>query len=123
MATFLNVLAALFFLSFMVSRGYCQCKTENLQITQQQTGQQVQSKPEWKVAISTGCPCDQLEVKLACDGFQTVEAIDSSVLAKSGGECLVNNGQPIFPNKDFSFTYAWDTSFPFKTLSSQVACS
>ncbi|TXG67551.1 hypothetical protein EZV62_008826 [Acer yangbiense] len=79
--------------------------------------------PSLKVAISTGCPCAQLEVKLAYDGFQTVEAIDSLVLAKSGGECLVNNGQPIFPNKDFSFTYAWDTSFQFKTLSSQVACS
>ncbi|KAI9176264.1 hypothetical protein LWI28_000539 [Acer negundo] len=123
MATVLNVFAALFFFSFIVSKGYCQCTTENLQINQQQTGKQVQSKPEWKVAISTGCPCAQLEVKLACDGFQTVEAIDSSVLAKSSGECLVNNGQPIFPNKDFSFTYAWDTSFQFKTLSSEVACS
>ncbi|KAK2665788.1 hypothetical protein Ddye_004362 [Dipteronia dyeriana] len=123
MATSRNVLAALFVFSFMVSRAYCQCTTENLQIQQQQTGQQVQSKPEWKVAISTGCPCDQLEVKLACDGFQTVKAIDSSLLAKSGDECLVNKGEPIFPDEDFSFTYAWDTSFPFKTLSSQVACS
>ncbi|KAI9176891.1 hypothetical protein LWI28_008359 [Acer negundo] len=123
MANFLNVLAALFFFCFIVSKGYCQCTTENLQIKQQQTGKQVQNKPEWQVTISTGCPCDQLEVKLGCDGFQTVEPIDSSVLAKSGGECLVNNGEPIYPDKDFNFTYAWDTSFQFKTLSSQVACS
>ncbi|KAK3173911.1 hypothetical protein Dsin_032103 [Dipteronia sinensis] len=123
MANFLNVLAALFFFCFIVSKGYSQCTTENLQIKQQQTGKQVQNKPEWQVAISSGCPCDQLVVKLACDGFQTVEPIDLSVLAKSGGECLVNNGEPIYPDKDFNFTYAWDTSFQFKALSSQVACS
>ncbi|KAL5787275.1 hypothetical protein ACOSP7_004224 [Xanthoceras sorbifolium] len=123
MANLLKVLAALIFFSFIIGKGYCQCKTENLKIVQQQTGKQVQNKPEWTVTISTGCPCTQLDVKLACDGFQTVEPIASTVLAKSGGECVVNNGQPIFPSKDFSFTYAWDTSFQFKPLSSQIACS
>ncbi|XVF67040.1 hypothetical protein PTKIN_Ptkin10aG0089000 [Pterospermum kingtungense] len=73
--------------------------------------------------ISNSCPCTQSDVKLRCDGFQTLEKIETSVLAKSGGECLINNGMPLPPFSNYSFVYAWDTLFPFHLLSSQPNCS
>ena len=87
------------------------------------TGKMVQNKPEWSVTITNNCICAQLSVKLSCNGFQTVEQIDPSILSKSGSECIVNGGQPIYGNSKFSFTYASANSFPFNVLFSQVACS
>ncbi|XWS54370.1 hypothetical protein CRYUN_Cryun10bG0084400 [Craigia yunnanensis] len=107
----------------VVFQGHCQCSLEKVTISQTQTGKTVENKPEWQVTISNGCVCSQSELKLSCSGFQTVETIDPSVLAKSGGECLINNGEPVPPLSDFSFKYAWDTSFPFNPLSSQPNCS
>uniref|UniRef100_A0A7N2N368 Uncharacterized protein n=1 Tax=Quercus lobata TaxID=97700 RepID=A0A7N2N368_QUELO len=52
-----------------------------------------------------------------------VKPVDPSVLSKSGNECLVNNGVPVAPSSSLSFTYAWDTSFSFQPLSSQINCS
>ncbi|PRQ26701.1 hypothetical protein RchiOBHm_Chr6g0297491 [Rosa chinensis] len=76
-----------------------------------------------ELKITNNCICSQLSVKLSCDGFQTVEEIDPTILSKSGSLCLVNSGEPIYGHSNFSFTYAWSNSFPFKTLLSQVACS
>ncbi|XVF01743.1 hypothetical protein REPUB_Repub04eG0115000 [Reevesia pubescens] len=122
MATILNLLFSLLFLS-LIGQGYGQCSIADVSINQSQTGKTVQQKPEWQVTILNDCVCTQSELKLSCDGFQTVETIDSSVLAKSGGECLINDGQPVAPSSETIFTYAWDTSFPFKPLSSQPNCS
>ncbi|CAL8996998.1 unnamed protein product [Prunus brigantina] len=123
MATTMNLVCVVFLCSLIVG-GNCQpCTEQNLKITQSKTGKMVQNKPEWNVKITNVCPCSQLDVKLSCDAFQTVEDIDSSILRKSGSECLVNNGQPIYPNTDFNFNYAWDNSFSFKPVHSQVGCS
>ncbi|XP_022748827.1 TPD1 protein homolog 1-like [Durio zibethinus] len=122
MAAILNLIFAVLFLS-LIGQGHCQCSLDNIKISHSQTGKTVENKPEWKVTISNRCSCSQSELKLSCNGFQTVETIDPSVLAKSGGECLVNNGQPVPPFGDFNFNYAWDTSFPFSPLSSHINCS
>ncbi|KAK8624671.1 hypothetical protein V6N13_089560 [Hibiscus sabdariffa] len=122
MATVAHFFFAALFLA-LISQGYCQCSIADVTISQKQTGKTVESKPEWQVKISNGCPCTQSDLKLSCDGFQTVETVDPSVMSKSGGECLINNGQPVAPESDLSFNYAWDTSFPFKPLSSQPNCS
>ncbi|KAK8558843.1 hypothetical protein V6N12_042136 [Hibiscus sabdariffa] len=79
--------------------------------------------PEWRVTISNDCVCTQSDLKLSCDGFQTTEAIDSLVMSKWGEECLINDAQPIVSFSNVSFNYAWITSFPFNTLSSQTNCS
>ncbi|GMI83812.1 hypothetical protein like AT4G32105 [Hibiscus trionum] len=122
MATIFHFFFAALFLA-LIGQGYCQCSLANVTISQTKTGKTVKSKPEWRVTISNNCVCTQSNLKLSCDGFQTAEAVDSSVMSKSGGECLINDGQPIDSSSDLSFNYAWDTSFPFKTLSSQVNCS
>ncbi|KAJ0090012.1 hypothetical protein Patl1_12505 [Pistacia atlantica] len=122
MATILNFLSAIIFLSF-ISRGYCQCVVQNVTVNQSQTGSQVQNKPEWKVTISNPCRCTVLDLTLSCTGFQTVEKIDPSVLSKSGDNCLINNGNPIVGLSTFSFNYAWDSSFSLTPVSAQIACS
>ncbi|OMO78139.1 hypothetical protein CCACVL1_14635 [Corchorus capsularis] len=122
MATILNVLFALLFLS-LAAQGYGQCSTSQISVSQSQTGATVGNKPEFQVTITNGCTCSQSDVKLGCNGFQTVESIPSSVLSVSGGECLVNDGQPLGPGVTISFKYAWDNSFSFSPISSEINCS
>ncbi|GMI83811.1 hypothetical protein like AT4G32110 [Hibiscus trionum] len=122
MATILNFFFAALFLA-LIGQGYCQCSLANVTISQTKTGKTVKSKSEWRVTISNDCVCTQSDLKLSCDGFQTAETIDSSVMLKSGGECLINDGLPVYSFSNLSFNYAWHTSFPFKTLSSQTNCS
>ncbi|KAL5559755.1 hypothetical protein UlMin_035966 [Ulmus minor] len=108
----------------LVIRGSCQCTKHNLRISQTDTGSFVAGKPEWMVTISNNCVCSQSNVVLDCKDFQTVEKIDPSILSIHNGQCLVvNYGLPIFESKDFTFKYAWDTSFPIDIVSSQVNCS
>ncbi|KAA3488477.1 TPD1 protein-like protein 1-like [Gossypium australe] len=76
----------------------------NITISQSQTGKTVENKPEWKATVKNDCICTLSFLKLNCNGFQTVEDVESSVT-------------------NLSFIYAWDTSFPFKPPSSQVICS
>nr|XP_011459157.1 PREDICTED: uncharacterized protein LOC105349890 [Fragaria vesca subsp. vesca] len=120
----MKFLCMVFFFSLIVG-GHCldYCSVNNMSIEQPQTGKSVQNKPEWNVKITNGCSCTLLNVKLSCNGFRTVQDIDPSILSVSGGECLVKNGQPVYANADFSFTYAWDTQFPFNPISYQIACS
>lgn len=82
----------------------------------------MQGKPEWRVIISNTCPCVQMNVKLNCHGFQTVELIDPSILRESGDVCFVNGGQPIYAD-GVTFKYAWDESFPLNPISSDIFCS
>ena len=99
----------------------CQCQPNNVKIDQGPTGNKVDGKPEWKVTLSTDCICSQTEVKLACAGFQTVEDLPSYIITHEGDTCSLN--QPVHYNEPVSFTYAWDTSFGFKLISSGIACS
>ncbi|KAK9279398.1 hypothetical protein L1049_013077 [Liquidambar formosana] len=122
MAAIVNFLCLVLFLT-LVGKGTCQCTLGDITIEQAATGAVVKSKPEWKAVITNRCACSQLDLKLACGGFQTVKKVDPLVLAKTGEECSVNNGAPLYPSSAVSFTYAWNTSFPFKPLSSQIACS
>ncbi|XP_075636995.1 TPD1 protein homolog 1-like [Castanea sativa] len=122
MATFIKFLCVLFVLN-VVGKGNCQCTLSQVTIKQSKTGEVVQQKPVWSVTINNGCPCSQSDLKLSCNGFQTVKPVDPSVLSQSDNECLVNNGLPVQPSSSVSFTYAWDTSFSFQPLSSQINCS
>lgn len=69
------------------------------------------------------CPCGQENVKLACDGFLTVEDIDPLTLIKSGDEFLMNHGSIVVPFTEIGFKYASDSQFSFKPLSSDIDCN
>ncbi|PON71322.1 Beta-1,3-N-Acetylglucosaminyltransferase family protein [Parasponia andersonii] len=110
----------------LVVRGSSQapyCSEKNLTIYQYESGALVENKPEWTVIITNGCVCGQMDVELDCFGYQTVKPVDPLLLTSNGQTCLVNNGQFIYGSQSFNFTYAWDSSFPFRPISSQIACS
>ncbi|KAJ7969179.1 putative Beta-1,3-N-Acetylglucosaminyltransferase family protein [Quillaja saponaria] len=113
----------LFAFLYLIHRGNGSCSLDNISIGQSKTGATIQNKPEWNVTITNNCICSQLDLKLNCNGFQTIEAVDPSILSNSGGVCLLNNGQPIYGFSSLTFKYAWDTSFSFNPISSQTACS
>ncbi|KAB5553368.1 hypothetical protein DKX38_010679 [Salix brachista] len=120
---FLHFLCAVFYLS-LISQGHCQCHpATDLKIFQSQTEVVVQNKPQWKVTIVNDCVCTQVSIKLACDGFQTVEEVDSSILAIGDDGCYVNHEQPVYGHQTFNFTYSWGTQYPFMPIYSEIACS
>ncbi|XP_028760725.1 protein TAPETUM DETERMINANT 1-like [Neltuma alba] len=119
-----QILATLFLLLGLIAHGKAtNCSLRDISVSQSKTGAIVQNKPEWMVTIENKCTCVQLNLKLKCNGFQTVENIDPSVFqVSSDGLCLVNNGQPVY-TKPITFKYAWDNSFPLTPSSSTIACS
>ncbi|KAG2380785.1 uncharacterized protein HKW66_Vig0201570 [Vigna angularis] len=110
-----------FLLFVLVSQGYSQCSLSDIVINQSPTGRKVHGKTEWTVTITNRCACVQKNVKLNCNGFQTIEAVEASFLKVSGDVCLVSDGQPLFSGATM-FNYAWDTQFSFKPISSTIAC-
>ncbi|KAL9439994.1 hypothetical protein AB3S75_018790 [Citrus x aurantiifolia] len=123
MAAILKFLPAIILFT-IITKGNCHCTLDNIKISQSQTGKTVPKKQEWRVTLNNTCICTQSELKLSCKGFQTVVPIDPSIIAISGDECtVVNNGKPFYGFTTLSFNYAWDTSFPFKPVSSQISCS
>lgn len=105
----------------MMILGYSECSLGDIVITQSATGRKVQGKTEWAVTITNQCACVQKNVKLNCNGFQTVEPVEASRLRVSVDVCLVSDGQPLF-NGGTVFAYAWDTQFNFIPISSVVVC-
>ncbi|CAL0306317.1 unnamed protein product [Lupinus luteus] len=123
MAATIKIFSILLFLG-LVSQGYGQsCSLNDLSVSVAKAGSFVQGKPEWKVTIANNCMCKQENVKLNCNGFQTVDTIDPSVLSISGNVCLVNGGKPITSNDPFTFKYAWDYLFQLTPINSTVACA
>ncbi|KGN60075.1 hypothetical protein Csa_001952 [Cucumis sativus] len=122
MVASINYFYLLFFFC-LLSKGNCECSMNDIEISQSTTGREVNGKQEWRATIRNKCVCSQYSVKFDCNGFNTVEKVDESILMVAGSVCLVNNGQPIFNSSPISFTYAWDNAFPFSPLFSQVACS
>ncbi|KAJ4824980.1 hypothetical protein Tsubulata_014354 [Turnera subulata] len=95
----------------------CQCAGASaITVEQTKTGQVVEGKPQWSVTVTNTCLCTQTNVYLSCNGFQSVENVDSSILSKQGDECLVNSGNPV---QKLTFTYTWDQEFPFTVVKSQ----
>ncbi|KAI4297071.1 hypothetical protein L6164_036979 [Bauhinia variegata] len=121
MEAIIKVLSTVLILG-LITRGNGQCVLSDLKVSQSQTGASVEGKPEWSVVITNSCSCVQKDVKLNCQGFQTKENVDPSILSVSGDTCLVNNGNPIY-NTPINFKYAWDNSFPLNPISSTIACS
>jgi hypothetical protein len=56
----------------------------------------VQNKPQWKVTILNDRICTRFQIKLACDGFQAVEDIASSILSVGDDEYHINHEQPLY---------------------------
>lgn len=105
----------------MMILGYSQCSLSDIHVNQFGTGRTVNGKPQWIVSIINWCACPQTNVQLDCKGFQTVEAIEPSLLQVSGDVCLLNAGQSVW-KAAIQFNYASDTPFSLNPIFSNVAC-
>ncbi|KDP33562.1 hypothetical protein JCGZ_07133 [Jatropha curcas] len=124
MATILHFISAVFFLT-LIGQGNGQCyPLTDLKVFQSKTGGKVGNKEEWKVTIFNDCICTQWNIKLVCNGFQTVKKIDPSMVARAEDDtCRINKKQPLYGFHTFNFTYAWDQIYPFQPIYSEIACS
>ncbi|KAF5190933.1 hypothetical protein FRX31_019479 [Thalictrum thalictroides] len=93
---------------------------KDILVSQVPTGKQIEGKTEYKVTLKNPCICTQLSITLSCPGFNTVEAIDPTILTHDGDTCGV---EYIHRFEQVEFTYAWDTAITFTPVSSQIACS
>ncbi|XP_050211366.2 uncharacterized protein LOC126661555 [Mercurialis annua] len=113
-----------FVMLFLATQGNCQCDAvSQFKFIQIPTGQKIQNKPEWNITVTNDCLCTRDYIKLDCNGFQTVEKVDPLKLVITGTEGLLNNGDVVRGYESVSFTYAWDSPFQFKVISSLIGCS
>ncbi|KAL2518029.1 Beta-1 [Abeliophyllum distichum] len=98
------------------------CSTSDIVVTQNKSGTVVKTKPEFDVTLFNACPCPVVNVKLACNGFKTVEKIDPQVLVANGNQCHLPQGSLIAPFSGYVFSYSWDSEFEFKVVSSETRC-
>uniref|UniRef100_J3N8P9 Uncharacterized protein n=1 Tax=Oryza brachyantha TaxID=4533 RepID=J3N8P9_ORYBR len=99
------------------------CSLENIAVRMSATGGWAHGQPEYAVTVSNTCGCPQSGVHVACGGFNTTLAVDSSKLrpvAGAGDLCLVNGGAPVVQGHDVTFSYAWSPQFKFTPVSSTL---
>ncbi|KAL0311749.1 UNVERIFIED_CONTAM: hypothetical protein Sradi_5574200 [Sesamum radiatum] len=80
------------------------------------------SQPTVLPKVRPVTPCPVANVKLACNGFHTVENIPPNVLVVNGGECSLPKGSLIAPFSGYVFSYAWDSEYQFKVEPTGVTC-
>lgn len=107
----------------MAGMSQNKCSPSDIAVKQKRTGTLVKGKPEIEVTVFNACPCPVGGVKLTCNGFQTAEKIDPTVLVVSaGGQCYLPKGSFIAPFSGYVFTYAWDYEFQFKVEPNGATC-
>ncbi|XP_038989892.1 protein TAPETUM DETERMINANT 1-like [Phoenix dactylifera] len=124
MAAVLNLLAASFVFLCILKAGSAHCTLSDIAVSQSKTGANVQGKPEYQVVIANNCICSQSSLLLKCSGFNSAEPVDPYVFKPvGGGQCSVNNEQPVFKGSDITFKYSWDSQFDLSPVSSLINCS
>ncbi|KAG9440442.1 hypothetical protein H6P81_020607 [Aristolochia fimbriata] len=103
--------------------GWCLCDLSSIKVTQNGTGDFVQSRPEYEVTVSNDCVCSQERVRFESAGFQSVEAVDPKIFRRDGQSFLLNDGRPFSGFDTITFNYAWETQFAISPVQSQIACS
>ncbi|KAL6630546.1 hypothetical protein ACP70R_028619 [Stipagrostis hirtigluma subsp. patula] len=125
----LKMFAAFLLLCCLCHRGNAEgpCKLSDLAITQTVVPGKVGGYPKYAVTVENRCICTQIDVKLACRGFNSAMRIDPDVLRLDGdGElCTLNDGGAIPMGHSYAvkFYYAWSSPFSFRPVSSTIDCS
>ncbi|OMO90769.1 Glycosyl transferase, family 31 [Corchorus olitorius] len=95
----------------LVTEGLCACSLNDINIGTVRTGREIQGKSEWNVTVINNCKCTQSKIKLTCQGFQSVEAVDQNIFLKQGDNCLLIKGDSLPGFRSVGFSYAWDPPF------------
>ncbi|MED6111511.1 hypothetical protein PIB30_052952 [Stylosanthes scabra] len=98
-------------LLILIVKGSCDCSLNNINIGTTRSGKEIQGKPEWNVSVINNCSCAQSQIQLACQGFQSAESVDPSILSVKSDTCLLINGKPLQGFDSVVFSYAWDPPF------------
>lgn len=96
------------------------CPDNRVSVKNSATGNTVQGKPEWKLALTTDCPCSQMNLKLSCAGFEPIQEPDPTIFNKYGDTCSVTISVSAF--SPITLTYVADTMYDFHLISSKSAC-
>ncbi|KAL6659671.1 hypothetical protein ACP70R_002500 [Stipagrostis hirtigluma subsp. patula] len=122
-------LFAFLLLCGLCHRGYAEgsCKLSDLAVTQTVVPGNVGGYPKYAVTVENRCICTQIDVKVACRGFNSTMRVDPDVLRPDGDGklCTLNGGGAIHmgPSYAVKFYYAWRSPFSFRPVSSTIACS
>ncbi|PQQ03776.1 uncharacterized protein Pyn_15689 [Prunus yedoensis var. nudiflora] len=74
----------------LISKGFCACTLNNINIGTTRRGREIGGKPEWNVVVTNNCACAQTSIVLSCKGFQTTEPVDPAIL-KSKVTCAASS--------------------------------
>ncbi|CAB4297353.1 unnamed protein product [Prunus armeniaca] len=105
----------------LVSKGFCACTLNNINIGTARSGREIGGKPEWNVVVTNNCACAQTSIVLSCRGFQTAEPVDPAILKKQGDVCLLIMGNLLDAGASVKFSYAWDPPFLLLPSSSVIS--
>ncbi|KAG5534686.1 hypothetical protein RHGRI_022722 [Rhododendron griersonianum] len=110
---------------FLSGQGYAQCDLSSVTVEVAETGRQVaKGNPVFEVVVNNTCICTQSHLVLSCDGFTSDAPLKPEVLRKVDGGCLVKDGQPVFRDEPFNFSYVGTLpTKKFTPVSSQISCS
>ncbi|XBI52431.1 hypothetical protein VPH35_034808 [Triticum aestivum] len=71
--------------------------------------------------------CAQIDVKLACKGFNSSITVDPTGVITPEDEdnalCTLNGGQSVHHGETATFNYVWSTKISFEPVSSTIECS
>ncbi|EYU21061.1 hypothetical protein MIMGU_mgv1a018692mg [Erythranthe guttata] len=125
----IRVLCFTVFLFLIIPKGLSQdpsCTSDKIHIEQRQTGNIVQSKPEWEVSIINTCNCDIIQLQLLCPNFGSVISTDQTLLSEIGntGHCLFYGGRQLIRTDNYVINYVGDyISLAPYSYSMTTACS
>ncbi|EYU21063.1 hypothetical protein MIMGU_mgv1a023870mg, partial [Erythranthe guttata] len=60
------------------------CTSDKIHIEQRQTGNIVQSKPEWEVSITNTCNCNIIQLQILCPNFGSIINTNQTILSEIG---------------------------------------
>ncbi|KAF8690899.1 hypothetical protein HU200_041307 [Digitaria exilis] len=106
-------------------RAQAPCDRWDIQVRQALTGKYVEGKIQFRVTISTQCPCPQAELVVRCFGLSSALTVDKTKIQSLGGDlCSVDNGAPIARGSPVVFTYAYAPKRPlyFPVVSVKTQC-
>ncbi|KAK9080116.1 hypothetical protein SSX86_001791 [Deinandra increscens subsp. villosa] len=124
MATMVKLISLLLFISMMRKDAYCEVNEVCQLIILQQPNHPIGSpRGSWNVWITNGCyKCSIGQLKLSCKGFNLSKKVDPRIISKHGDFCIVNNYEPIAPQKSVQFTYAAQIDYPFEVVHQSQIC-
>ncbi|XP_041994255.1 TPD1 protein homolog 1-like [Salvia splendens] len=104
--------------------GEMQCSKDSILVFQGQTTPLPNGIPTYTVDIENVCisdSCSISNIHLSCGWFSSARTINPAVFRRLNyDDCLVNDGQPLYPGQTVSFQYAETYKYPLAV--SSVSC-